>query len=192
MTQAEALIYLPISDEADLEELYEEKLFELKQFLLYRFPISKLIQARLLKTQNIEKAFVVLGGEVPLSKQLNVEVLPELNSIKEAFDWYVSAKNQVRLRMTSSYSLAELASYAQQLIDLTQHYAKAWILPNEVLENAPKVSAEANPMDIQDALTRIGPAIHIDSDYILTLSDDNCLKSEAKRLSLWLNFENNE
>ena len=194
MTQEEAVIYLPIDEENDLQDLYDEKLFELKQFFLNRFPMSKLINARLTKFQNVEEAFTVLGGTVEVGglEMSNID-LPEFNSIHDLYIWFNQEKNSLRLRLSSAQSYNQVRYVLDEYLRITVHYSKYWRIPvDEKDMGMIKIGVEPNPMDIQSALTEISTIEKLDAKHILTLPDENSLKSEAKRLSLWLNFESDE
>ncbi len=191
MNREEALIYLPMDDENDLVDLYDEKLFEAKQFLLSRFPISKVIKARITKLHKVETAYQTLGGIIIELKYFDPIELPHLKSIREAFHWYNQQKNRLRLQLSGAKSAGEIASVLDELLTLTRHYAEAW--PNMGAERSAelKMNEESNPMDIQAELDRTNADFSLDLNQILSLPNDNVLKCEAKRLSLWLNFENN-
>ncbi|MDG1332762.1 MAG: hypothetical protein P8P74_10550 [Crocinitomicaceae bacterium] len=193
MTKDEAILYLPVNDEDDLQDSYEEKLFELKQFFLSRFPMSKLIIARMSKFEKVEEAFIVLGGEVSSASNIPVVTLPELGSIHTVYIWYNREKNALRLLLSAAQSYSEVLAVLNEYLRIAMHYAKHWqIGVNEEEGKSIKIGVEPNPMDIQEALNELSEKETIDSQHILTLPDENVLKSEAKRLSLWLNFESNE
>lgn len=193
MTQEEALIYLPVDEENDAQDLYEEKLFELKQFFLNRFPVSKLIQARLAKFCKVEDAFRSFGGEISGESLVEEKIYPNFNSIHDLYKWYNFEKNSIRLKLSSAKSHKEVSNILTVYLQVTRFYAKYWKLSEYDKKNSSiKIGVEPNPMDIQSALTELSNQENLDSAFILTLPDDNCLKSEAKRLSLWLNFEINE
>ena len=193
MNLEEALIYLPVDEENEAQDLYEEKLFELKQFFLNRFPMSKLINARLSKFEKIEEAYQTLGGAVPGFDELTVEPIPDFGSVHDLYGWYNLEKNALRLKLSSSESLGEVRLILNQYINVTKHYAECWSIPIHGIDTSEiKLGVEPNPMDVQAALEEISTIKKIDSEYILSLPDENWLKSEAKRLSLWLNFESNE
>ena len=75
---------------------------------------------------------------------------------------------------------------------MTKHYASYWQLPIHEKDAAIMMGKEPDPMTIQEALSELSAIEKITSEYISTLPDENVLKSEAKRLSLWLKFETNE
>lgn len=193
MTKEEALIYLPTDEEGDLQDVYEEKLFELKQFFLNRFPVSKLINGRLAKFQKVEEAFETLGGVVAIDKEVNRVDWPEFSSISDLYSWYNREKSFLRLRLSASQSYSEVKQTLNEYVHVTKHYAKYWLVPVDEKDSAAlKIGVEPDAMMIQHALNELSNLEKIDSEYILSLPDENSLKSEAKRLSLWLNFESNE
>ena len=193
MNREEALIFLPVDDENDAQDLYEEKLFEMKQFFLSRFPLTKVINARLSKFEKIEEAYRALGGEIPSYVHVASVEYPSFDSIHDLYTWYNKQKNLLRLQLSSAGFLSEVTGVLQDYILTTSHYAKNWKVPvNEKDQLAIKLGIEPNPMDIQAALNALSDQKKMNSDYILSLPDENCLKSEAKRLSLWLNFESDE
>jgi len=193
MTQEEALIYLPIDEEDDLQDAYDEKLFELKQFFLSRFPMSKLIDARLTKFSKIEEAFVALGG-IANDDGFSVQSdTPKFDSILAAHKWYNQKKNAIRLELSNASSFNKVEKVLEKYLEVTKHYAKSWLIPVEQEANSSlSISKEPDPMSIEEAFNELSDLELINSDYISTLPDENVLKSEAKRLSLWLKFEMNE
>lgn len=193
MNREEALIYLPVDDENDAQDLYEEKLFELKQFFLNRFPMTKLVNARLSKFGKIEEAYRALGGGIQETSNIMSVSYPAFDSIHDLYSWYNREKNALRLQLLSAGFLDEVARVLDEYILTTRHYAVYWkVTVNEVDKSEIKLGIEPNPMDIQSALNILSDQKKLDSEYIFSLPDENCLKSEAKRLSLWLNFESNE
>lgn len=193
MNREEALIYLPVDEENDAHDLYDEKLFELKQFFLSRFPMTKLINARVSKFKKIEDAYVALGGESSVPIEPTVISYPTFDSIHSLYKWYNSEKNSVRLKLSLANSLPEVSNALSEYLRITREFATYWRVPvDEEDQSIIKLSIEPNPMDIQMALNALLDHEKLNSEYILTLPDENCLKYEAKRLSLWLNFENNE
>lgn len=193
MNREEALIFLPIDEENDVQDLYDEKLFEMKQFFLSRFPMTKLINARLSKFRKVEDAYLALGGVIADVVSPKIKTYPSFDSIHEVFKWYNLEKNSVRLQLSSAKSLNEITNILNQYMQTTREYATYWQVPiHEIDQSTIKLGVEPNPMDLQSELNALSGKEKLNSEYILTLPDENCLKSEAKRLSLWLNFEINE
>ena len=192
MKEEEALLYLSAEDLDDAEEIYEEKLFELKQFFLNRFPVSKLIQSKLSTFLKVEQAYEVLGGSISGGLQLPTMEFPTIESLQAAFSWYHKEKNAIRLHLLAAQSHADLQRVLSRYIDIAQHYAKQWQVP---LADEDKVGiaigVEPDAMEIQAELRVQKEKGFIDKAFILSLPNENCLKSEAKRLSLWLKFETN-
>ena len=193
MNREEALIYLPIDDENDAQDLYEEKLFELKQFFLSRFPMTKLINARLLKFGKIEEAYRALGGEIAEELSSDRKDYPLFDSFHDLYKWYNQERNTLRLQLSSADSLSVVSNVMKEYLRATRHYATHWKVPtHEIDDTTIKLGVEPNPMDLQSAINALSHQEKLNSEYILSLPDENCLKSEAKRLSLWLNFEIDE
>lgn len=193
MTLEEAHIYLRVEEDQDIDDVYEDKLFELKQFFLNRFPLTKLIEGRLAKFLKVEEAYKLLGGSVLSSSLEMTEDFPDFSSLSELYKWYNIERNKLRLQLTAAKSHNEVKRVLAYYTELTKHYALHWKIPlNEDISAAIKLGTEPNPMDIQTELNALSDKEPINVESILALSDNNCLKSEAKRLSLWLNFETNE
>lgn len=193
MTVEEALIYLPVDDANDAQDLYEEHLFELKQFFLNRFPVTKLINSRLTKFKKIEEAYIALGGQRATFSQVTSKEYPIFDSMHSLYSWYNVEKNTIRLQLSSANSHDEVAFILNNYIELTRFYASFWQVKVEERDKSIiKIGVEPNPMDLQEAMNALSDHQTLDAEYIFSLPEDNCLKSEAKRLSLWLNFEMNE
>jgi len=136
----------------------------------------------------------VLGGDVENVQRQSEQVLPEtLASLKDAFKWYHQQKNAVRLKIMASQSHDDLAQVMKQYVKVAHHYAKQWEIPlKEEDQVGIAIGSEPDPMDLQAELNRYETVGKDIETFILSLPDENCLKSEAKRLSLWLKFESNE
>lgn len=194
MTEEEAKLFLSVKDNDEIVDVYEEKLFELKQFFLNRFPVSKLIRSKLAGLEKVEAAYKVLGGDVENAQHQNEQVfLNAFDSLKDAFAWYHQQKNSVRLQIMATQSHNDLVQVMKQYVKVAHHYAKQWEIPlKEEDKVGIAIGSEPDPMDLQTELNRYQTAGKDFETFILSLPDENCLKSEAKRLSLWLKFENNE
>lgn len=193
MTEEEALIYLSANDLEDAEEVYEEKLFELKQFFLNRFPVSKLIQSKLSTFEKVENALKVLGGSIADGQSVTLPELPKLETLQSAFNWYHKEKNTIRLQLLAAESHSDVQQVMKNYIQLARHYAAQWQIPlSEEDKIGLAIGAEPDAMEIQAELTAQKNSGEINDSFILSLPNENCLKSEAKRLSLWLKFETNE
>ncbi len=191
MTESEARLYLPFSDEDDLDEIFEEKLFEQKQFFLPRMPVSKVISSRLDKMQKIEDAFRYFGGEVEPFHPNEIQLQPYASeNIKEVFSLHELNKNTIKLQLNRALSVEEMRFFLKQWIEITMTYAKKWKLNVISPDAGVKVSNEPDAMFLLDEITKfeqLGFSTFDDLQHLLT---DSPLMLEANRLSLWLKLEN--
>lgn len=194
MTEEEAKLFLSVEDNDEIVDVYEEKLFELKQFFLNRFPVTKLIRSKLASFEKVETAYRVLGGDVEITHRQGEQFFPNaFDSLKEVFTWYYQQKNTVRLQIMAAQSHDDLAQVMKQYVQVAQYYAKQWeVSLQEEDKVGIAIGSEPDPMDIQTELNRHETEGKDFETFILSLPNENCLKSEAKRLSLWLKFESNE
>ncbi len=192
MTESEAKLYFPFTDEDDLDELFEEKLFEEKQFFLQRMPISKVTAARLDKMQKMEDAYRFFGGEVESFYPNEVQLKPYSSQVvKEIFSIHESNKNLLKLKLNQAQSVSEIQFYLNQLIEITSDYAQKWKLENHKTDYRVKLSAEPDAMFLLEEINKfesLGFSLFEDLQHLLTESP---LVQEANRLSLWLKLENN-
>ncbi len=196
MNREEALIYLPVQDADERDDLYEEKLFECKQFLINRFPIGKIIKSRMDKILKVEEAFLALGGSVkPFSSEKRDEILtlsnrlPTFQSLQEAFDWYHSERNLLKLKLNGAQSAREMEAYLQGLLTITKVYAEQWFVSRTPTDANPISSQEPDPMELQAAFKQFDGTDKLTSAVLETLTDDHVLLREAKRLTFWLTSE---
>lgn len=196
MTREEALIYLPLEDEDERDDLYEEKLFECKQFLINRFPIGKVIKSRMDKFLKVEEAYIALGGSIkqfsvennPENQRLSASKEPIFPSLSAAFDWYHAERNALKLKLNQAQSAGEMNAYLQELLMITKVYAAQWRLDLMPSDPNPIASQEPDPMELQAAFKLVG-AQEPTRETVEKLAEDHVLKLEAKRLSFWLKAE---
>lgn len=192
MTESEAKLYLPFSDEDDLDELFEEKLFEQKQFFLQRMPVSKVITARLDKMKKMEDAYSFFGGEVESFYPKEVQLKPySSHVVKEIFSVHESNKNLLKLKLTQAQSISEIRFYLDQLVETTSDYAQKWKLENTNTNDSVKVSTEPDSMFLLEEINKFEELGFRSFDDLQHLLTESPLVQEANRLSLWLKLENN-
>ena len=197
MTPEEARIYLPVEDEEERDDLYEEKLFECKQFLINRFPIGKLIKSRMDKFVKVEEAFITLGGSIkPFlidnyfeSQRLYASNEQTFSSLPAAFDWYHAERNLLKLKLNQAQSARELNACLQELLAITKEYARHWHVNLTSSDPNPVLSQEPDPMELQAAFKHFSSADNLTSKTLENLADDHLLKIEAERLTFWLKSE---
>ena len=191
MTESEARLYFPFTNEDDLDEIFEEKLFEQKQFFLQRMPVSKVIASRLDKIQKIENAFRYFGGEVEPFQPKEIQFQPYVSdNIKEVFSLHELNKNTIKLQLNRARSVEEMRFSLNRWIEITRTFAEKWKLNVINADANVKVSNEPDAMALLDEITKfeqLGFSTFDDLQHLLT---DSPLMLEANRLSLWLKLEN--
>jgi hypothetical protein len=192
MTREEALIYLPLNEGDQLIEIYEDKLFEFKQFFLTRFPIPLVVYARLKKLRLVHQAYIILGGERQKPSDYIHNYIGSEDSIRKTFAEFQVVRNELKMLIHSAKHGPDLDAFVIQLLAATEVYAEYWRM-NEVLESEGiSVGKEPDPMDLLTAINDFESDGNRSFDDLWKFEGENPLKSEAKRLSLWLKFERND
>lgn len=190
MTKEEAITFLPIGDAEGLDDLFEEKLFEMKQFFIGRFPITKVIQGRLRKLDNLTKSYEVLGGSFS-----SFQAIPDMvilsTTVKEVMDEFQSKRSQLKLKMMSSDNGYEVIELANLLVNLTRSYAAKWA-SSTVNTDGVVLSKEPDPMELLSSLKAFNEQGYIHFTSIDEISEQNVLAREVKRLSLWQKMDSYE
>lgn len=189
MERSEALLYLPLTDDHSVDDLYEQKLFEWKNFFVHRFPISKLFLKKLEQLEKLEKAYEVLGGSISeKSKTYSVNLQFEAD-LKQSFLQYAAERNNLKVQLYAANSAGDIIFIIQNLLKLTAAYAKVWNVP-ELDTNGVVVSKEVDPMDLLNAIKEAEEKGVTTIADIAKLNEGDMLLNEAKRLSLWTKMEN--
>lgn len=190
MTEEEALLYLPVSDDDDLLDEYEAKLFEHKQFFMGRMPISKVFLARVSRLEKLEQAYVVLGGtghEASISLETD-EV--KGGTMKEVFNQYQSIRGQVKVGLLQTRNALDLIVLVKQLLNVTKSYAQHW--QQDFSEEELKgviVGKEPDPMDVLKEIVDLEQKGDKGFTALGSLGHEHLLVMESKRLSLLLKME---
>jgi hypothetical protein len=196
MTKEEAKIYFPIPEGKDLEELFEERLFEYKQFFLSKVPLKRIVEPRLRKLFQMERAFQVLSEKEEDSPKIFIQDDIVFGEDLEAnFSAYQVKRNYFKQKLILAYTANDLADVVNASVDLHENYALSWpfVSPNEHEQIA--FSTEQDPMEIVKAFKIVKEAeidlvLHLlNSDLILNYNNSvkialEILLLEAKRLSL--------
>lgn len=189
MTKEEAQLYLPEKEDESLDDRFEEIIFETKQFFQAKTPIAKLVASKLKKLKRIEEAFVTLGGEVSESETLQLSTTIEGETIRQVFDDYTFKKGQLKIQLFAQQTIDGIEVVLNGLINLTKQYAERWsIVDVSEIENVP-VGSEPDPMEILAGINEMEAKGWYSFTEINLLEGESPLKTEAKRLSLWLKFE---
>lgn len=189
MEKAEAKIYFPDSENASLEDQYEDQLFEWKQFFVHRFPVTKLYQSKLNKINQIEAAYVCLSGisnsTRPVAFDYNFQ-----KDLKSAFLHFEKERSRFKQMLFQSESLAQIAFLVESFLECVSAYAKVWYLDNLETEGV-LISKESDPMDLLGAIEEAEKQDVRFKNDLSKLPDDHLLIRESKRLSLWLKMDTN-
>lgn len=192
MIKEDALLYFPLNEDVDIDDLYDDLLFEQKQFLSNRMPISKVFNARILRLKKIDEAYTFLGGNNKISKGISIELLLlENNSIQETYQTFQQNLNRIKLEMFNAKSIADLLNVIELLFKNQFAFAQKFETPEISIDVQPIISKEPDAMEIIEAI-RIAKTNGITQFKELSqLPSDNILVQEANRLSLWLKLEQN-
>jgi len=192
MTKEDALLYFPVEEEDDIDDLFEQLLFEQKQFLTTQMPISKVFNSRLNRIENIEKAYVFFGGKIEENLNSSTEILPyNSDLIEDIYFIFQKNKNTLKLALFNSKSFSEIKNIVTLLFDNYSNLAEKFpaIELNEL--NRPIISKEPDEMELIDEIKSLKAKGIVNFSELSQLEYDNILIQEAIRLSLWLNLEKN-
>lgn len=187
MTRSEALMYFPEGD--DLEDIYEEKLFEWKNFFVNRFPVRKLFASKLATLDLHKEAYAELGGEEE-SGLFDLPPVSFTDDLLENFTRYSQHRNLLKARLFAAVSFDQIKQIAEALLSLTLEYAQAFAHDTEV-EVEVRLSIEPDPMELLEALRRAKELGVSSKKTVEQLPENHLVRSEAKRLSLWLKSNGN-
>lgn len=194
MTRAEALIFLPLGEQDELIDLFEDQFFLVKKKILNAPLFPKILYGKLDQAKNLELAFHVLGGT-------SAQVRPQYTTIEtplfagallEQFDAYSEARNKVKLLIHQAESHSELSLATNGLLALQNQYAQQWDLGKDVSLEGVLLSAEPDSMRIREALIELNHVSGRFCDWIRDFPEDHFLLREAKRLTLYLIKVSNE
>ena len=190
MTKEDALLYFPLNDEIDIDELYDELLFEQKQFLSNRMPISKVFNSRVSRLKKLEEAFLFFGGKKPESRKNDINLLECTNdSIHESHQVFQGNLTQIKLGLFNASTVTELLSSIDQLFKNQIAFARKFEQVDKQIEIHPIVSKEPDAMEIIKAIHAANEIGITKFNELSQLPVDNILIQEAIRLSLWLKLE---
>lgn len=194
MTRAEASLFLPLGEQDELIDVYEDQFFLVKEKILHAPIFPKILHAKLDHAKNLELAFQVLGGK-------STEIRPQYTKIETPlfsgalltqFDAYSDARNKVKLLIHQSENYPELSLATNGLLALQHQYAQQWDLGKDVSLDGVLLSAEPDPMSIRKELVGLNPITGRFFDVIRDFPEEHLLFREAKRLTLYLIKVNNE
>lgn len=190
MTKEDALLYFPIEEDIEIDDLYEELLFEQKQFLIDRVPVSKVFEPRINKLKKIEEAYIFFGGEIKQKSNIHKGILAyNKDAIEEVFAVFQQNKNTLKLILFNASNASEIEQITTLIFENYRKFAEKWPKIEPEGLNRPIISKEADPMEIINEIKSAKEKGIVNFSELLELDEDNILIKEAIRLSLWLNLE---
>ena len=187
MNQKEALLFFPLKNEDEIEDLYEELLFEYKQFFITKFPIKKVFSAKQKKMLQMHDAYLLLGGNSSTlhlsdsNKEINFS-----NTIRECFQNYQSERNSLKNNILKSSNCNEISFFLDKLFLLQENYTLNWLKVTDLPDTEIQISNEPDPMSLLSAINEFNTKGGTTFDEINSMRNicPNLLLIEAKRLSL--------
>jgi hypothetical protein len=191
MTQKEALLFFPLTNEAEIEDLYEDLLFEYKQFFINKFPLKKVFEAKEKKMLQMQKAYILLGGKN--SAFLSNFIDTNYNfpfSIKESFQLYQKERNILKNNILKSISTIELSFFIHKLLNLQESYTEKWLIVSNLPDTEIQITNEPDPMSLLNAINEFNSKGGITFDELNSKRNilPDLILNEAKRLSLSIKY----
>ena len=196
MTKEEAFYIFGVEYLDEVENSFDDLFFDIKNFFVSKVPFTKLFIAKLNKLKRVFEAKEVLFPQlekesIELSNKL--EPTGKSNRIDEVYSLFGRNEMTIKLWVFRSTTFEECEFYTNQLIDNYQQNASYWKKGVTALEGAKtvKMSVEPDVMKVFEEIKRINSLGLTTFEEINQLENDNLLKQEAIRLSLWSKFEEN-
>ncbi len=192
MTEQEAKLVLVSNEENSIEDVFEDELFQLKQSFLSSLPTSKLFNSKFKKITRLSDAYSALGGTQ--QSIIEVEQVPfdySSNNVREVLTSFQENDSKIKLLLLSSSSASTVIDLGTQLVNNYKAFASKWRLTNIPLKQEVRMSDVPDPMNLIQAVNEFNESGKKNFDEIEALDNNNLLKKEAIRLTLWLNFEAN-
>ena len=181
MTSEEAFAYLG----EEWEDTFEVEIFALKQQLVSILPVHKLYESKLKKWENLEEAYLSLGGSLEEKEVFDVNIPDFFNEIVTSFSLYQKVRNQIKLNLLNTFNSIDAERLLQTLVKLEMAYASLWSLEDSD-ENV-IVSKMPDPMEIWSGIKSFESLGGKTFDDLKEMSNlvPETLKREQKRLTLY-------
>jgi len=188
MTKFEALKEFQLDDafdEADLIDLYEEKIFEFKQYFLTKTPIFKLFESKISKLEKVGNAYNILTNIKVEFNETRLEFKSSQTEILANYLDFQEEKNRIKTKISNSKNAFELVSRVKNLLELEKINAQDWCSEVKIDANI-LVSKEPNPMEILEGIKIYNQNGGQNFDQLKKLENNppEILIQEMKRLSL--------
>lgn len=127
MTPKEALLFLKVEEEEDIQEAWDFAFFEWKKQCLSSPLLAKLYLSKIKKVKKIYEAFLILGGEQKTFEisTYNTFSFSNENAI-EAFNLFQKTKNDLFKVLWQSEELETFLNALKQLFILRNKYYDLW------------------------------------------------------------------
>lgn len=190
MTKEDALLYFPIEEGDDIDDLFEQLLFEQKQFLSNQMPISKVFNSRLNRLKKIEEAYLFFGGNIERNSNEDFNISPYIsNSIEKNYNIFQQNKTILKLALFNALNVTEIENVIKHIFKTYIEFAEKWTTIEAEGLNRPIISKEPDAMAIMDEIKILKSKEIVNFSELSQLGHDNILVQESIRLSLWLNLE---
>lgn len=195
-----AKLIFSITEEDDLNDVWEEHFFKHKQFFLTHSPIKKVWEARLEKMLKEYSAYCVLIGKLVQNEEY--DKLPseeeenyEGKSVLESFNVFFAGRNKFKMKTIQVNDPLELSNIIHLWLSFERNYYEQWFCEESINDEGVKVllSKEPDPMELLKSLKEWERDVNKQVDFSTLCSDysflPELLKKEVKRLSsLYKNY----
>ena len=190
MTKEEALIYLPVSDGVDLEDVYDERMFSFREFFISSVPTTALYSAKISQLKMIHKAYEILADEKIAADFSELELLPYTE--ENIFDLVIAFQknnSSFKYQVMMSESMLDLIDLAEQMLINMKNYALCWRLDLKLEGVDVKVTQPTDELELLKELELLHKDGRATLAEIPKLNSKSCVFKEAIRLSLWRKLE---
>ena len=192
MTPEEALLFLGVEKDEDLEDAYELALFEIRQFLVSRPVLLRTFQSRQARIAKLREAFQALGGEEPAFTPVSPLDFQPSPEICEHFRRYHAAKSELKRQVSHAVNSEQMEELVQVFIGLERAFVEPFSDYSDWTAREVLISKEPDTMLIL-SLLREQAEKGLKTLEDLHKSRNNLpaeLAHELKRLSLHKNYLN--
>ena len=192
MTREDALLYLPIESDDELDDVYDERLHEFQRFFISNVPVSRLFNAKIETLKKIHRAYEVLANEKIDAEFAPYEMLSyTTDNLYDLVVQFQNNQNNLRQGIVMSESVLELIDVAQQMLENMRSYAACWKVGfNETLPDI-RVTHPIDEVGLLIELEELNKTNSLAMKDVVNLDSTSLVYKEAIRLSLWRKLEGN-
>ena len=191
MTHEEALLYFPIMNGAEIDDLYENRVFELQQFFLKQVPLSRLYRAKIKRMRLEHQAYLELGGICESNPMDLPDLITTLSPyLLEVTRVYQTNLSQLKSTVIRVSTLIQLETVSTLFIANMENYARAFHYSEK--SSVVRVTQPEDELKLLQELILLDQEERITFAQISNLNMNSHVRREANRLSLWLEMEADE